>query len=66
MKRIETIGTVQDIANVIKELYQHIEVIVEGPGAEEIGEYVVKLLIDFKVTHTERTTDEGHYIKIYD
>lgn len=66
MKKVETIGTVQDIAYVIQELYQHMEVVVEGPGGEEVGEYVVKLLKDFKVTHTEKITDEGHYIKIYD
>lgn len=66
MKKVETIGTVQDIAHVIQELYQHMEVVVEGPGGEEVGEYVVNILKDFKVTLTERITNEGHYIKIYD
>ncbi|MEH7414338.1 hypothetical protein V7266_03475 [Neobacillus drentensis] len=66
MKKVETIGTVQDLANVIQELYQHMEVVVTGSGAEEVGEYVVKALKDFKVAHTEKWIDEGHYIKIYD
>lgn len=66
MKKVETIGTVQDIANVIKELYNHMEVVVEGPGSEEVGVYVIKILKDFKVTYTEKITNEGHYIKIYD
>lgn len=66
MKKVEAIGTVQDLANVIQELFQHMEVVVTGSGAEEVGEYVVKALKDFKVAHTEKITDEGHYIKIYD
>jgi hypothetical protein len=66
MKKVETIGTVQDIANVIQELYQYMEVVVTGDGAEEVGEYVVKALKDFKVAHKEQWTAEGHYIKIYD
>lgn len=66
MQKVETIGTVQDLANVIQELYQHMEIVVTGSGAEEVGEYVVKTLKDFKVTFTEKMTDEGHYIKIYD
>ncbi|MCY7688415.1 hypothetical protein MH076_18880 [Bacillus altitudinis] len=63
---METIGTVQDLAIVIQELYQHMEVVVTGSSAEELGEYVVKALKDFKVAHTEKLADEGHYIKIYD
>ena len=39
------------MANVIQELYQHMEVIIEGPGGEEVGECVVKVLTDFKVSH---------------
>ncbi|MEH7181082.1 hypothetical protein [Neobacillus vireti] len=66
MKQVETIGTVLDVAQVIQELFQHTEIVVTGSGAEEVGEYVVKTLTDFKVTHTEKWTDEGHYIKIYD
>ncbi|WP_226668731.1 hypothetical protein [Metabacillus litoralis] len=66
MKKVETLGTVQDVANVIQELYQHMEIIIEGPGREEVGESVIKVLIDFKVTHTEKIIDEGRYIKIYD
>ncbi|MDQ1147043.1 hypothetical protein QE429_003870 [Bacillus sp. SORGH_AS 510] len=66
MREIEVIGTVQDVANVIQQLYQHMEVVVVGPGAEEVGEYVVKTLKDFKVAYKEQMTDEGHNIKIFD
>ncbi|RSD27619.1 hypothetical protein [Mesobacillus subterraneus] len=66
MKKVDTIGTVQDLAIVIQELYKNTEIIVTGSGAEEVGEYVVKALKDFKVAYTEKLTEEGHYIKIYD
>jgi hypothetical protein len=66
MKQVEVIGTVQDVAKVIQELYQHMEVVVVGETSDEIGPYVVQVLKDFKVTYTEQVNEEGHYIKIYD
>jgi hypothetical protein len=48
------------VAIVIQELYQHMEVMVVGEAFDEIGEYVAKILKDFKVTYTENVTAEGH------
>ncbi|MHC0038591.1 hypothetical protein [Pseudoneobacillus sp. C159] len=66
MKQVEVVGTVQDVANVIQELFQHMEILVVGESSDEIGPYVTNILKDFKVTFTEEVTSEGHSIKIYD
>jgi hypothetical protein len=66
MIKIEAIGTVLEVANVIQELMNHMEVLVIGEGAEEVCESVFKTLKDFKVAFSEEKTKEGQLIKIYD
>jgi hypothetical protein len=66
MIKIETIGTVLEVANVIQELMKHMEVLVVGEGAEEVCQSVFNMLKDFKVAFSEEKTEEGQLIKIYD
>lgn len=66
MIKIETIGTVLEVANVIQELMNHMEVLVVGEGKEEVCESVFKTLKDFKVAYSEEKRTEGQFIKIYD
>jgi hypothetical protein len=66
MIKIETIGTVIEVANVIQELMTHMEVLVIGDGSEEVCESVFNTLKDFKVAFSKVKTEEGQLIKIYD
>lgn len=66
MKKVETIGTVQDVAQIIKELYENMEIIVYGEAYEEVCQSVFRTLTEFKVTYTQKMTDQGQLIKIYD
>ncbi|CAH2714788.1 hypothetical protein BACCIP111895_01964 [Neobacillus rhizosphaerae] len=66
MIKIETIGTVLEVANVIQELMKHMEILVVGEGVEEVCESVFNTLRDFKVAFSEKMTEEGQLIKIYD
>ncbi|OIK03922.1 hypothetical protein [Bacillus sp. MUM 13] len=66
MIKIETIGTVLEVANVIEGLFNHMEIIVTGEGAEEVSESVIRTLKNFKDAYSEEKREEGQYIKIYD
>ncbi|PAE37515.1 hypothetical protein [Bacillus sp. 7884-1] len=66
MIKIETIGTVLEVAIVIQELFNHMEIIVTGEGEDEVSESVIRTLKEFKVAYLEEKREEGQYIKVYD
>jgi ABC-type uncharacterized transport system ATPase subunit len=66
MKKVETVGTVQDVAEIIKALYENMEILVYGEAYDEVCQSVFRTLTEFKVTYTEKMTEEGQLIKIYD
>lgn len=70
MKTVVTSGTVQEVAEVIRELYNDFEgeVLIVGDGAPVVADGVKKLLKDFKVSFVDNQLDDGNseYIKIFD